>query len=539
MSGEKKIKSVAIVGAGAAGAITAAALKAENYFERIQVFERRGTPGGTWIYDPDPNPLPVLRPGDLPPDIDPPLEIPSGLPRITPPNRQERYAQTPIYDSLTTNVPDIAMCFSDRRFAYGPFAPHYVPRQYVESYFSAHGTDALLSVNTTVEDISKLAPSSSSTEGSGGGGKGGGGDERWKLTLRKYDSARHVDVWWEEVFDAVVLANGHYSVPYIPPVPGLSTYIAHFPNRVTHSKTYRSPLPYASKRVLIIGNSASGHDLSAELTSQAALPVWQSRRSPSRWDGDSPPPGIAWKPIISEYRPDGTIVFADGTSLGPDDVDAVIYCTGYAPSFPFWNAGANGGEELWDYGTQHLRRGFQHTFVRGEPTLGIVGLPRVLTFRSFEYQAIALARLLAGRNAAPLPSEAEQEQWERARLEATRREGRKFHDIQWETGETAAWLGFLFRVAGLGTLSGEGRIPPALSREVVWAVEHIKKYPEPGKGEGKKGEEEGIKEEGIKEEGIKEEEDGGSESVERRQRGNDEGEWVLVKRAHKDLLGFI
>jgi cation diffusion facilitator CzcD-associated flavoprotein CzcO len=59
------IKSVAIIGAGAAGslphnfvgaiiyldlsgAITAAAFAAEDLFEVIRVFERRETPGGTW-----------------------------------------------------------------------------------------------------------------------------------------------------------------------------------------------------------------------------------------------------------------------------------------------------------------------------------------------------------------------------------------------------------------------------------------------------------------------------------------------------------
>ncbi|RBQ73703.1 hypothetical protein FVER14953_20430 [Fusarium verticillioides] len=46
--GDYNIKSVAVIGAGAAGAISAAALKAENYFDRIRVFERRETPGGTW-----------------------------------------------------------------------------------------------------------------------------------------------------------------------------------------------------------------------------------------------------------------------------------------------------------------------------------------------------------------------------------------------------------------------------------------------------------------------------------------------------------
>jgi cation diffusion facilitator CzcD-associated flavoprotein CzcO len=104
---------------------------------------------------------------------------------------------------LSTNVPAIAMSFSDVPFSYGPFVPHYIPRQYVESYFSTHKTDEFLVLNTTVEDLS-LLPSSQRSHRT-----------RWKLTLRRYDPALHVDIWWEEVFDAVVLANGHYSVPFV------------------------------------------------------------------------------------------------------------------------------------------------------------------------------------------------------------------------------------------------------------------------------------------------------------------------------------
>lgn len=95
------------------------------------------------------------------------------------------------------------MCFSDARFAYGPFVPHYVARQYVENYFATHKLDTLLELNTTLEDLSRV-PSSKERGGS-----------QWKLTLRKYDPVRHVDIWWEDFFDAVVLANGHYSVPYV------------------------------------------------------------------------------------------------------------------------------------------------------------------------------------------------------------------------------------------------------------------------------------------------------------------------------------
>ncbi|KAG4436193.1 hypothetical protein IFR05_008321 [Cadophora sp. M221] len=502
MGDETRIKSVAIIGAGAAGAITAAAFKAEKYFDRIQVFERRESAGGTWIYDESPPSSLPLQPGGLPPDVDPPLSIPNELPRITSPNQQERWHHTPIYRSLTTNVPSIAMSFSDLPFAYGPFVPHNIPKQYVESYFSHHKTDSLLSLNTTVEDLSVIKGSEK-------------GKERWKLTLRKHDSVRGVDLWWQDEFDAVVLANGHYGVPFIPEVKGLVRYLELFPGRVVHSKIYRTPLLYKNKRVLTIGNSASGHDLTTDLVLEATLPVYQSRRSASRWDGDEPPPGIDWKPVIKEFLPSGRIVFDDDTFL--DDIDTVIYCTGYKASFPFWNV-RNNGREIWDYEKNKLVKSYIHTFFHDFKTLGIVGVPRVLTFRSFEYQAITLARLFSGRETKELPALEAREQWERDREESVNHEGKKFHDIEWETGETVGWLGELYGIAGLGLLTGEGRVPPVLGEEVRWAIEHLRKYPEPGKDR-------------VSTEG--------SSQSSRQSNDKDVSEWVLVNRKKKDLLAFI
>ncbi|EFY91634.1 dimethylaniline monooxygenase, putative [Metarhizium acridum CQMa 102] len=396
---------------------------------------------------------------------------------------------------LTTNVPDIAMCFSDSRFAYGPFVPHYIARQYVENYFAIRKTDAFLQLNTTVEDLSSVALPER------------GGARGWKLTLRKYDATRNVDVWREEFFDAVMLANGHYSVPYVPQVPGLEAYITDFPGRVSHSKFYRSPLLYESKRVIVVGNSASGHDVSADLVSAAQHPVYVSRRSKSKWDGDEPPFGISWKPTIREFQQDGRVVFSDDTYL--DDIDAVIYCTGYKASFPFWNEQAN-KQPLWDYKADRLVKSYWHTFFRDYPNLGIVGLPRTLTFRSFEYQAVALARLWSNRNSIPLPSREDQEAWELHQTEKTRARRGKFHDIPWENGETTEYLKYLFNFAGLGTISGEGRIPPALGRDLVWAIENIHKYPEHTTQGKKKGD--------------------GGETVE-------EG-WVLVANSCMNHLGF-
>lgn len=279
-----------------------------------------------------------------------------------------------------------------------------------------------------------------------------------------------------------------------------------------HSKIYRTPLLYKNKKVLTIGNSASGHDLTNDLISSATLPVYQSRRSASRWDGNEPPAGIAWKPIIKEFLPSGRIIFEDGTYL--DDIDTIIYCTGYKASFPFWNV-KNNGREIWDYEKNKLIKSYIHTFFHDFKTLGIVGIPRVLTFRSFEYQAIALARLFSGREAKDLPDLRIQEKWERDREERVKRDGKKFHDIEWETGETVGWLGELYGTAGLGLLTGEGRVPPVLDEEVRWAIEHLRKYPEPGK-DG---------------------EEGSKKTRESSVDGNDD--WVLVEKKKKDLLAFI
>ena len=293
---------------------------------------------------------------------------------------------------------------------------------------------------------------------------------------------------------------------------GLAAYIKKFPKKIIHSKVYRDPEVWQNKKVLVIGNSASGHDVTQDLLKTAKLPVLQSRRSKSRWDGPAPPEGIAWKPIIVEFQDNGRIVFEDGSTLEADEVDTVIYSTGYRPSYPFWNSKIN-GSELWDYEKNKLHNSYLHTFFYNFPTLAIVGLPRVLTFRSFEYQAIALARLWSKRNSRDLPSVGEQRKWEKVR----EGEGRKkFHDVEWETGETLGWLEEFYRIAGLGDLQGNGRNPPRLGEDVRWAIEHLRKYPEPDRETSGWAVDEG--------------------------RIGTENEWVVVERTaerKKDLLHFI
>jgi hypothetical protein len=112
------------------------------------------------------------------------------------------------------------------------------------------------------------------------------------------------------------------------------------------------------------------------------------------------------------------MIFNDGSSLA--GIDPVIYCTGYKPSFPFWNIETNGGH-LYDYDKAKLNGSFLRTFFQDHLTLGIIGFGQTLAFRSYEYQAIALARVFSGRNATPLPTDPEHEDWERSWEKHTRK----------------------------------------------------------------------------------------------------------------------
>lgn len=150
-------------------------------------------------------------------------------------------------------------------------------------------------------------------------------------------------------------------------------------------------------------------------------------------------------------------------------------------------------------------------------------MPRVLTFRGFEYQAVAIARVFAGRSKTwEIISGEEKKRWEDDRVELVMKEKRRFHDIRWEDGDTDKWLTQLFEIAGLGTLKGEGRLPPVLGDRVRWAIENVKKCPEPKKdGEGEN-DHEGELRDDVK------------------------AGWVLVGRSaddlaaeQKDLLSFI
>lgn len=170
---------------------------------------------------------------------DTPLSVPEQLPAYTQKTDQPRFTESSVYPYLETNIDHLPMQFSQEPIPqeqsqrsvalYGPTTPfrHWdVIRRYIKDLVERKGYEDLVSYNTTVERVEKLG-------------------SEWKVTLRK--EGKECDYWWVEWFDAVIVASGHYSVPYIPAIEGLETFEKSRPGSVIHSKHFRGRDLYQDK----------------------------------------------------------------------------------------------------------------------------------------------------------------------------------------------------------------------------------------------------------------------------------------------------
>jgi hypothetical protein len=192
------------------------------------------------LQDPHPHPpLQNLNSLSSRTTLDATSEIPSKLPAQTPKQTTPRYAETSVYPYLETNVDASIMEFSQepipiersptsiaRHGTDTPFRPWQTIQRYVQSLVDRKAYQDLVSYNTTVELVSKV-------------------NDEWEVVLRK--SGEGSDYWWKEYFDAVVVANGHYSVPYVPEIKGLQEVARRWPGSVIHTKGYRGRDAYRGK----------------------------------------------------------------------------------------------------------------------------------------------------------------------------------------------------------------------------------------------------------------------------------------------------
>jgi putative flavoprotein involved in K+ transport len=162
---------------------------------------------------------------------------------------------------------------------------------------------------------------------------------------------------------AVVVATGGFSTPRMPTLEGEAV----FQGERLHSRDYRSPGPFAGRRVIVVGAGNSAVQIAVELAKVAKVTL--ATRGPIRWvpqrilgkdihfwlkwllldnlslPGDPTSPVLDdghYRRAIRKGQPDMRAMFTRFTSNGvvwrdgtQEDVDAVIFATGFSPSLSF------------------------------------------------------------------------------------------------------------------------------------------------------------------------------------------------------------
>ncbi|KAG8039044.1 hypothetical protein G9C98_003351 [Cotesia typhae] len=195
-----------------------------------------------------------------------------------------------------------------------------------------------------------------------------GSSTKWTVTVKNLETG----VVAKEIFDAVMVCNGHYFEPSLPIIEGHDK----FQGQQLHSHDYRVPETFANKTVVVIGAGPSGMDLALEISSKAKQVILSHHnRDPIHTVF---PENVIQKPDIKKIDETG-LTFSNGEH---QNVDVIFYCTGYKYSFPFLakscgvRVDSNMVTPLW-----------KHLLSVENPTLALVGLPfYVCAFSMFDIQ---------------------------------------------------------------------------------------------------------------------------------------------------------
>lgn len=299
------VKKVAIIGAGPCGLAAAKYLRAQNAFDSIVVFEQQHEVGGVWHYSALPSQdCPVPQEDPFYP-ADPPIQLGPNEPPVFP---------SALYDNLCANIPGTLMGFSDHPFSNEALLyPH---RKTIQEVLVSYAED----VRHLIKFCHEVTKVTQQTEN---------GHDKWLLEAQ---STTGGDVH-KDLYDAVVMANGHYSVPNLPSIKGIQEFQASHPTVISHSKNYRIPEPFVGKKVIVVGNGPSGVDIAAQVNTVSQKPTLLSVRSPTT-------PAMLEHtkceevPEIVEFLPsERGVRLEDGRVV--TGIDAIIFCTGFMFSYPF------------------------------------------------------------------------------------------------------------------------------------------------------------------------------------------------------------
>jgi len=256
------MKRVAIVGGGVGGLVACRECISQGI--HATVFERNSRVGGTW------------RCGT---------------------------SDSPIYQGLRTNLPRALMRLTD--LDWNDSLPDYLTPEMVDRYITDFAVKFDLNRHIRFnQSVTEVLPKN---------------DEQWEVKSVTCGGQKDIDI-----FDAVIIANGHFNVPMIP------LDYSRFQGHSIHSKEYWDPSPFADKVVCVIGGGSSGTDIAKELDGVARrIYICDSRCIQPEMVPDML--DTTWMPKVSCIESHSCKLANGDTMLA----DAIIFCTGYSFSYEF------------------------------------------------------------------------------------------------------------------------------------------------------------------------------------------------------------
>jgi hypothetical protein len=354
--------------------------------------------------------------------------------------------ESPLYDYLETNIPKPLMAYSEKPFEDGlPLFPSWEQTlKYIEEY--AEDVQHLIKFRHQVCDVSLVNEIQ--------------GHDKWNVEMQDLSDGNVSS----EMYDAVVVANGHYTIPSVPVIKGVEEWNEKYPGSIIHSKAYRKPGDYCEKKALVIGNSASGLDIAYQVGQDCKQPVLLSSRSVSAF---GTVPQAAWRKDVdevAEFLPnDRAVRFKSGEI--ESDIDAVIFATGYFYSYPFLS---NINPPIVTDGLR-VQNIYYHLFNIDHPTMvfPVINL-KVIPFPLAENQAAVVSRIFSGR--LDLPSKDEMQRWEKENIE-WKGSGKYFHLMRFpedcaQINDLHRWALLASRKEGLEN-DGHGKLGKAWDENQV------------------------------------------------------------------------
>lgn len=344
---------VAVIGAGAAGLVTARILKRNGI--QPTVLEKDDDIGGVWSYEP---------------------------------NSKVR----PMYRGLRTNLPREIMAY--REFPWGgdgttmSYVTHADVKDYLCRYAKSMEIENLIQYRSVVKQLEIIQREDEE--------KKSGEGTTWPQIKLEWEhecegaSDNDKKSLHSEIFDAVCICNGHYAAPANPIIPGIED----FQGKIYHSIEYDDPTIFKGQTVLCIGGRASGADLAREISHHATKVYLSDTTCPVLMDGEPITEGnVSWVPKTTAVLPDSRISFGETCRDSPR-VNVIVYCSGYDYQFPFINERSNLNLSAIP-GERRVAPLYEQLWHARCPSLTFIGLQHsVVPFPFFELQAEAMASQL-------------------------------------------------------------------------------------------------------------------------------------------------